>query len=385
MQGDVATAGSLAPAEADRATLRAAITLALTIPGDTVLYLLLPLYAASFGVSLFEAGLLLAANRLIRIVAYGPIARLYARLGPRLMVVAAAVAAVGATAAYATADGLWLLLLARLAWGLSFATQNLANQALATAISEGAVRRSGRARSIIASGSMAGLVGGAVLAELYGPRAVFFVLTAISLAAPLVALALPSKAEVIARGGGGISRPSAMSIWAFCFGFALDGIFVFGLALIARSSFEKGAVLAAGAVMALRYGSEMVLSPASGSLAERFGALPLLVGLSLAIAATFCVLGSSGIVLWVAVVLATVLRALAQPLPPPVIAELYPGPARVPALARQAIWRDIGAGAGPLAAGALFPVAPVLAIWIGTGAVLAAASLLLRWERPDTR
>lgn len=45
--------------------------MALALPGDAILYLLLPLYAASFGVSLVEAGLLLAANRLVRIAGYG--------------------------------------------------------------------------------------------------------------------------------------------------------------------------------------------------------------------------------------------------------------------------------------------------------------------------
>jgi hypothetical protein len=49
----------------------ASFTLALTIPGDTLLYLLLPLNHAVFGVSLTEAGLLLAANRLVRIAGYG--------------------------------------------------------------------------------------------------------------------------------------------------------------------------------------------------------------------------------------------------------------------------------------------------------------------------
>ena len=71
------------------------------------------------------------------------------------------------------------------------------------------------------------------------------------------------------------------------------------------------------------------------------------------------------------------LRALLQPLPAPVIAEAFPGAERVPALARQATWRDIGAGTGPLAAGVLFPVASTLSIYAGAGLLLASATLLL--------
>src|SRR5256885_15308954 len=86
MLGDMAeTAISLpaSPATADRASRDAALTLGLGLPGDTVLYLLLPLYAAEFGVGLPEAGVLLAANRLVRIAGYGWVARGYERFGPR--------------------------------------------------------------------------------------------------------------------------------------------------------------------------------------------------------------------------------------------------------------------------------------------------------------
>ena len=47
-----------------------ALTLTLALPGDTVLYLLLPLQAAAFAVTLPEAGFLLAANRIVRVFGY---------------------------------------------------------------------------------------------------------------------------------------------------------------------------------------------------------------------------------------------------------------------------------------------------------------------------
>jgi predicted MFS family arabinose efflux permease len=345
---------------------------------------LLPLYSAAFGVSLVEAGVLLAANRLIRIFAYGPVARLYARLGARATCTVAALAAILAALAYGVTSGFWPLLAARLLWGLSFATQNLANQALATGTREGATRRSGNARAIIASGSMTGLALGAAVAYLWGPREALLVLFVVSLLAPVFALRLPSTGEAIATGRTALSRPSAISIWGFAFGFVMDGVFVFGLALIAKASFEQAAVLAAGAVLGLRYASEMVLSPASGRIAERFGALAAMIALSLGLAVCLALLSATGLVLWSLVVIATVLRALVQPLAPPVVAELYPGPARVPALARQAIWRDVGAGAGPLASGALFTIFSPLLIWVGAGALLAAATLLLRYETKES-
>lgn len=361
---------------ADRAARHAAITLALTLPGDTVLYLLLPLHAATFGVSLPEVGVLLAANRLVRIAGYRFVARFYANQGPRAACTVAAVAAAIATFGYATLSGLWPLLIARLLWGLSFAAQNIANHALPTA-AEGAARRSGRARAIVAAGPMLGLLGGAVISELYGPRAVFVVLGGAALLAPLAALRLPGTPEPYRQEPPRLSWPGAISTWSFIMGFTLDGLFIFGLSLLAAAAHPEGAAIAAGVAMALRYASEIVLSPTGGALAQRVGARRLLIILSLGSAAALAMLGASGPLLWVGVLASVVLRALIQPLPAPVVAEAFPGAGRVPAMARQATWRDIGAGAGPLVAGFLFALIPVAAIYVGAALLLAAASLWL--------
>ena len=135
----------LEPKRADRASRDAAITLGLTLPTDTVLYLLLPLHAAAFGVTLAEAGLLLAANRLVRILGYGWVARGYERHGARRACIAAVLGSAASSLGYALLPGVWWLLAARLVWGISFAAMNIATQALAIAEAEGAACRSGRA------------------------------------------------------------------------------------------------------------------------------------------------------------------------------------------------------------------------------------------------
>lgn len=364
-------------AEADRGSLRAAITLALTLPGDTLLYLLLPIYAASFGVSLPEAGILLAANRLIRIAGYGWVARLYATHGPRAACLVAAVGSACSTLIYATLSGLWPLLLARLVWGLSYAAMNLANQALPTAVAERAAQRTGLSRAIIALGPTLGLLGGAAMAHVWGPRSVFYTLTLVACVAPVFAAGIPAHREEVRPGGPRFERPGAISIWSFAMGFTMDGIFIFGLGLLATASYPKGAVLAAGVAMALRYAVEVVFSPVGGRLAHRYGALRTLVLASLGAAVGLSILSADGWLLWLGIVATIVLRALAGPLAAPVVAEAYPGPERVHALARQATWRDIGAGTGPLAAGLLFPVAPLIAIYSGAAVLLAIPTLML--------
>jgi len=367
----------MSPAAADRASRNAALTLTLALPGDTLLYLLLPLHAAEFGVTLPEAGLLLAANRMVRIFGYRWVANFYARRGPRAACLAAAAGAVLSTLGYATLSGIWALLVARLIWGLAFAAMNIANQALPTAHIDDAARRMGRARSIVAIGPMLGLLAGGVLAEVFGPRLVFLALGGLALIAPWFAWRLPTAPEAMLAQGARFARPDAFSIWSFCMGFALDGLFVFGLSLLAIAGLGRSGVIAASIAMALRYLSEIVLSPSGGALAHRYGGRRMLVALSMAAATTLAMLGGSDVVIWIGVLATVILRALLQPLPAPVIAAACPGSARVPALARQAVWRDIGAAAGPLAGGFLFPILPAMIIYAAAAALFAGASVNL--------
>lgn len=370
--------GHVTPAAADRASRDAAAVLCLGLPADTLLYLLLPLHHAAFGVSLAEAGVLLAANRLVRIGVYALVADVYARRGPRLACAAAAVGSALAALGYAVLSGVWALLVARLLWGVCFAALNIATQALPTAAAEGAAARSGRARAVIALGPMLGLLGGAVLSQVAGPRAPFVVLGLAALAGLHFARSLPGAdgaSPVLARGRPRFAWPERLDTYAFVQGLALDGVFVIGLSVLAAAALPGQAALAAGAALALRYAAEVVLGPPGGRLAERYGARSLLVGLSCATAAGLLLVGVGW--LWTGAVVTVLLRGLLQPLPPPVVAAANPGPLRVPALARFATWRDLGAGAGPLLAGALLPVLPPAVLYGAAALLLAASGLAL--------
>ncbi|BEP61750.1 hypothetical protein GmRootV213_23040 [Variovorax sp. V213] len=362
------------PAATDLNSRHAAIALGLSLPADVVLYLLLPMYADQFGVTLAEAGMLLAANRLVRIAGYGWVARFYARHGDRLSCTIAVVAAAFCGLGYATLSGFWALLPLRLVWGLCFAALNLSTQSLATAELVGAARRNGRSRAFIATGPVLALPLGALLAHWAGPRAIFGILAVFSLLAVLAARRLPS----LPHGGGHkpvrrFKRPNTLDAWSFMEGLTLDGLFIVGLSYLGKDLMPGGAVIVAGALMALRYLAEILLSPVGGHMAERFGAERLLVSLSLATAIALVGFGLGW--LWSCAALIVVLRALQLPLLPPIVARRTPGPGRVQALAARSVWRDIGAGTGPLLAGLLLPV--VAPPWLyGTCAVLLAVAAL---------
>lgn len=368
-----------APPHTDLNLRHAAIALALALPADTVLYLLLPMHAAQFGLTLAEAGMLLAANRLVRIAGYGQVARFYARRGDRptctMAVAMAAVCALG----YATLSGFWALLPLRLLWGLCFAALNLSTQALATADPAGAARRSGRSRAFIAMGPVLALPLGALLAQEAGPRAIFFVLAAVTLLGLVAARKLPSLPHPVAAPARRFPRPGSLDAWSFMEGLTLDGLFIVGLSYLGKDLLPGGAVVVAGLLMALRYLAEIFLSPVGGHMAERLGAERLLVMLSLITALALVGFGAGW--LWSCAAAIVLLRALQLPLLPPIVMRRTPGPARVQALAARAVWRDIGAGTGPLLAGLLLPLAPSLWLY-GIAALLLALAALACAKTP---
>ncbi|ALZ84927.1 MFS transporter [Pseudomonas oryzihabitans] len=357
----------------DQASRRAAIALAFCLPSDVLLYLVLPMYASVFGITLIEAGILLAANRVIRIVGYRYVVQLYARFGDRRsLVVAAAVAALCALG-NANLSGFWALLGLRLAWGLSFATFNLSTQVLATADPAGAARRTGTSRSLIAIGPMLALSAGAWLTLQYGPRAVLLLCSGLCLIGLLLALGLPSAGHQLPAPGRRLRWPDRIVTWSFIEGVTLDGLFIFGLSAFSQAVLGGDAVLVAGLLMALRYVSDMLLSPLGGRAADRYGAAPMLVACSTLTALSLTAFGFHWLILGAGGVL--ILRALQIPLVVTLVATRHPGQARLPALASNAMWRDVGASVGPLLAGVLIPLVPSTLLYPLSGLAILVSSL----------
>ena len=363
---------------ADTQSRRAALTLALCLPSDVLLYLLLPMESQAFGITLAQAGVLLAANRLVRIFGYRHVLNFYARHGDRLTCMIAAGAATLCALGNSMLSGFAALLGLRLVWGLCFAALNLSTQVLATAEPAGAARRAGRSRALIALGPMLALPLGGWLTLWAGPRPIFVILAGACLVGLWVARGLPAAGhDLHSTPGRRFKWPDSVAMWSFIEGVALDGLFIFGLSIQAQKLLGGDAVLIAGGLMALRYVSEMLLSPLGGRAAQRFGATSMLLLFSFLSALALTAFGSYWVIVGAAAVL--VLRALQLPLVTTLVAERNPGSMRVSALASNAVWRDIGAGLGPLLAGLLLPIAS--APWVfGVAGAAIAVSAVFCWR-----
>jgi MFS family permease len=93
---------------------------ALSLMGDATMYTVLPTHAADAGISLAAVGIILSANRIIRLFLNGPAGYAYDRSPRRRLFVPAIFIGALSTAIYAASYGFWPLLAGRLVWGLAW-------------------------------------------------------------------------------------------------------------------------------------------------------------------------------------------------------------------------------------------------------------------------
>jgi MFS family permease len=93
----------------------------LSLVGDASLYAVLPTHTQAAGVSLAAVGVLLSANRFVRLVLNGPAGVAYGRLSRRRLYVLALFIGALSTGIYALSTGFWPLFAGRLLWGLAWA------------------------------------------------------------------------------------------------------------------------------------------------------------------------------------------------------------------------------------------------------------------------
>lgn len=93
---------------------------ALSLMGDVTLYTVLPTHAEEAGISLAAVGIILSANRFIRLFLNRPTGIAYDRSLRRHLFIPALLIGALSTAVYAATSGFWPLLVGRLLWGLAW-------------------------------------------------------------------------------------------------------------------------------------------------------------------------------------------------------------------------------------------------------------------------
>ncbi|MCZ6616487.1 MAG: MFS transporter, partial [Gammaproteobacteria bacterium] len=156
---------------------------AFSLLGDQVLYAVLPVYYDTLYLTPVQVGILLSANRWIRLLTNEMAHRVSTPGRERPLFLAAFVLGIMTTLAYALTTYFWLLLAARLAWGLawSFIRHIGVQNVMAGVAGDRVGRTMGMYNAFSRAGSVGGLLGGAVLVDLFGFSAGVLMLAVVSL------------------------------------------------------------------------------------------------------------------------------------------------------------------------------------------------------------
>jgi len=302
---------SVAPTRTARPEWMVALVAAvvgLSIQGDSLMYGILPLAAAGLGIPLGLVGLLLSANRLVRLISNTWASTLFERFGPRLPFIGSAVLGFLTALIYSAEWGIVVFVLARMAWGVAWSGLRQGGYQVVWVGGSGAAGRlMGLLWGIIRLGSAISVLIGGWVFDHYGYRSAVLVIAAITaLAIPLAwAVRWPEAAThrskpakektpkeqtpVKARSleGWRIALADPDQRWMLFIGLQkllFDSILVATAALFLQqqlgsetplATFGIGIGTAAGLVLALRWMSDLVVGPLLGELSDRVGQLQL--------------------------------------------------------------------------------------------------------------
>ena len=389
-----------------------ATILAVSVMGDSMLYGVLPANLGDFGLTAgLGAGLVLSANRWIRLISNSWAASIYNRFGLRIPLMISVILAMATTISYGLFQGFWPLLVARIGWGICFSIQIISLYMVV--LREGEEYRGalmGVYNSLFRFGSLVAVIAGGLLVDTVGIRMAFAMVAFVAVSCLPVVLLIEEDGPISGKplegsnvykgnkdkGGGDIwtmllgtrsdklthnLKLLAVNYTRFTNTFAVSGIVMATLGLLIRHRIGEfwdfgglmiGAATLTGLILAPGWASEVGLSIYFGRMSDRFGrrsvlliCLPVVVFGSLAlIAANISVLILVVPLIFAATTASKVsLDALAG--------DLSSGADRAHVMSRYATWADLGAALGPVAGYTLISVIGLSAIYTLSALVVA--------------
>lgn len=208
--------------------------------GDAMLYIVLPIYGLEMGFTALYIGILLSANRFVRIISNTYIANIVNRIGMKKVLIATSILAVITTMMYGLKMGFIPFLIARLLWGLSYSGQKIATLNYAAEVGPRSGLAFGLTQGIKSLGVLFAYWACPILVISIGVVHTFFLMAAIGLLGISLAIALP-KYNFIPHPDGVKTRstfsPSPINLLVFILSITIDGILVVILSSLLLSKY----------------------------------------------------------------------------------------------------------------------------------------------------
>jgi len=339
---------------------------ALSLLGDAMLYAVLPIHYTEIGLIPLHVGLLLSANRWVRLITNHLAERCYRRGSIGLLVALAFLVGAGMSAVYGAVRLFAVLLLARIVWGVCW---SFIRQAGVMMVVDGASEnrlgeRMGYYNGIVRLGGIGGLVLGGLGRDHFGFAPTLIVFSLVSaLAAPLgllsrKGLAHTERTSATGKGDGG--RNPGLLLCGFVIGTVGSGLLVSTLGRVLRqevgtsvaiSGYTIGVATLAGAILGISRLSNTLGSPIMGALSDRLGsarAVPIFFGAGALVIAFATVLGP--VFLVAAVLVFSVCDATLR-----ILLSAEAGRLGARSIASYVTAGDLGAAIGPLVGWGLLP------------------------------
>ena len=282
-----------------------ALITASLVAGDSMLYVVLPVHWKSAGLSsLWEVGLLLSLNRLARLPLNPFAGWAYSKISTKTGAVLAGLIAVGTTLGYGLVERLAAWAVLRVLWGLSWSFLKLGG--LLTVMDVAGENERGYLVGLYSGvyrlGSLAGMLGGGLIADLFGLKITAFACACLAVPGVLAALFLLKRISPERRNEASAQKgdkPSVLSVlrsptllWVLlaCLMVKLltEGFFMSTLSPLLEHHWGEtiscfglalGCASVSGFIQSLRWGWDPLLSPLVGHISDgRLGRVGMFAG-----------------------------------------------------------------------------------------------------------
>lgn len=350
-----------------------ALITALCLLGDSMLYVVLPMYWQEVGLtSLWEVGVVLSTNRLVRLPLNQVVGWVYQRVSVKTALTVAVVLGILTTIGYAVASTFAMWVAIRALWGISWTFLRLGGYYVVLECSPEKNRGQymGLYNGLHRLGHLGGALLGGILAEALGYHMMAVVFGIITLPAIIPLGMLKNvKIEGLTQDRGSVQLPKTIwlkssFLWLMGTGFVVTmlyyGMFTTILTPLVHLHVDPimigagvviGATALSGILQAIRWGWEPWGAPWVGKLSDHFGSRSGMLAVSFAVTAILFGLMTLDVpmLLWILIVLGvqmggTCLTTLADSAAADRAAEL----GRMSVMTWFAFAFDVGAAIGPL-------------------------------------